>query len=546
MKRPLLFFAVLVLLIPFVNAEDIEKQVWTKDLQNGYISTAPLIVEEVVIVRSSGFWTGQERPQVYALDLGTGETIWQVENRNSTQHDMSPLLHVKSGQGCGGEWPDMVLVGWTDGLVEALQISDGSRIWASQTEVVTWGVTGAMAIDDDKVVVPTRQGLSVFCLGDGSQSLRVDLPQLGWRNGVTVTEEFYLLGNEQGVLNTIYKNGTVVNQSIGDGMIRHAPIVTSNGVLVHLQTQTGSNIFVNNVSIHQSGYSPAIPIMHQNRVYAATSTQFITIDCTQSSCVVEEASTFHSNGEISIEHISSSEYNIWAPSNTPEGGWGIFSSNNQTDMFTTIYDTYTTAGVAFGDGAIALGSDSGVLYVEYSGMVSAESSIDYFSFFLIVSFGLLYCWAANFAVANDWAKVSKITLVMLLLVAVYYQPQISSQWSNWVDDEFSDNDGWEPPWGEDNAEECEGYQAVTFQLDSKFYLVCGLEDFENVEDITDFAAQQESITVEKEDHQLGPWIKSFNGEKGDGWEFYIDGKRSMVGISEAELKPTSVVEWRMA
>ena len=61
MKHPLLFFAVLVLLIPFVNAEDIEKQVWTKDLQNGYISTAPLIVEEVVIVRSSGFWTGQER-----------------------------------------------------------------------------------------------------------------------------------------------------------------------------------------------------------------------------------------------------------------------------------------------------------------------------------------------------------------------------------------------------------------------------------------------------------------------------------------------------
>ena len=135
-------------------------------------------------------------------------------------------------------------------------------------------------------------------------------------------------------MNTIYKNGTVVNQSIGDGMIRHAPIVTSNGVLVHLQTQTGSNIFVNNVSIHQSGYSPAIPIMHQNRVYAATSTQFITIDCSQSSCVVEETSTFHSNGEISIEHISSSEYNIWAPSNTPEGGWGIFSSNNQTDMFT--------------------------------------------------------------------------------------------------------------------------------------------------------------------------------------------------------------------
>ena len=86
----------------------------------------------------------------------------------------------------------MVIVGWTNGLVEALDITNGNRVWASQTEVVTWGITGAMALDNDIVVVPTRQGLSTFCLGDGSLDMRIDLPQLGWRNGVTVTDNAYL------------------------------------------------------------------------------------------------------------------------------------------------------------------------------------------------------------------------------------------------------------------------------------------------------------------------------------------------------------------
>ncbi|GIR00801.1 MAG: hypothetical protein CM15mP9_5040 [Methanobacteriota archaeon] len=55
-----------------------------------------------------------------------------------------------------------------------------------------------MAQDGDNIVVPTRQGLSRFCLSDGTENLRVDLPQLGWRNGVTVTDDSYLLGNEEG------------------------------------------------------------------------------------------------------------------------------------------------------------------------------------------------------------------------------------------------------------------------------------------------------------------------------------------------------------
>jgi len=135
---------------------------------------------------------------------------------------------------------------------------------------------------------------------------------------------------------------------------------------------------------------------------------------------------------------------------------------------------------------------------------------------------------------------------MLLVLGIHFQPQMSTAWSNLIDDAIVTEEDWQPPWDKNMVTECEGYQAVYFDLPSQNYLVCGLEDFENVEDITDYAANHESIIIEKESHEFGPWINSFNGEEGNGWEFYIDGKRSIVGISEAELGPTSVVEWRMA
>ena len=77
-------------------------------------------------------------------------------------------------------------------------------------------------------------------------------------------------------------------------------------------------------------------------------------------------------------------------------------------------------------------------------------------------------------------------------------------------------------------------------------MTCGLEGFETVEEITDAAAASNGIVIEKEQHDLGPWLLSFDGVKEEGWEFYIDGKRAMTGISQTTLKSDTVVEWRMA
>ena len=63
------------------------------------------------------------------------------------------------------------------------------------------------------------------------------------------------------------------------------------------------------------GGSPAMPLSHNDRIYAATSDEWISLLCDEQSCIVDSVVPFHSNGELSIR-IVESEIEIWAPSNT--------------------------------------------------------------------------------------------------------------------------------------------------------------------------------------------------------------------------------------
>ena len=77
-------------------------------------------------------------------------------------------------------------------------------------------------------------------------------------------------------------------------------------------------------------------------------------------------------------------------------------------------------------------------------------------------------------------------------------------------------------------------------------VIGGLSGHENVEQLTDSAANQLGIEVVKESFSLGEMIVSFDGHELDGWEFTIDGKRSQVGISAAEVSEDSVIRWSAA
>ena len=548
MRQIFVVFCLLTcLMIPNSAADSSNQDNWEVDLDNGYISTKPIFVDDQVIVRTSGFWTGEDRPHVYSFDVQSGIENWRFSNPNSTNHDMSPLLHISAGQGECGTWSDMILVAWTDGRVTALNSDDGGLIWSSKTEVVTWGITGAMAQDGENLVVPTRQGLSRFCLSDGTENLRVDLPQLSWRNGVTVTDDSYLLGNEEGVLNIVSKNGTVTNLTLNQGMIRHPPIVTDAGIVSHLQTSSGSAIYLDSELISEEGRSPAIPVKIGNKVYFGTSDSVSVWVC-ETDCVLEGRSEFHTNGEISIE-LNGDDSVLWYPRNTQQGGWGYGIPGEEIKLFSSSHDTYTTAGMSFGpNGEMAFGNDAGVLTV-FSGKGNLESSQEADSnssgfqahpaHFLMV--GLLV-GIAHSTYNSNRDMTNKLGVLLILVVAIFALPSVSEMWSKEVD-KLTDGPG---DWNDNWPDSWIGTQVVVFELPDGEVAIGGLSGYENVEQLTDAAALEAGIDVEKQSFSIGEMIVSFDGHELEGWEFTVDGERTPVGISEAAVSEDSVVRWSAA
>jgi len=534
---------VFLLLIPLTSADiENERTEWSKDLENGYISTAPIIVDDMVIVRTSGLWTDTDRPHIHAFNIYSGEELWKVRNNNSTNHDMAPLLFVNAGTGSCGTWGDMIIVGWTDGLVEALSPSDGSKIWDAHTEVITWGITGAMAVDEDQVVVPTRQGLSTYCLADGELGLRVDLPQLGWRNGVTITDAGYSLGNEEGILNTISRNGEVTNLTIGDGKIRHAPIELESDFLVHLQTENGSEIRVGDNLFSTEGSSPAIPAIMGNSIFLGTSAHVIELECNPS-CVEKGRTEFHTNGEIAIQHLDDGNYSVWFSNNIQDGGWGIGIPGAAIAIHNAEISTYTTAAPAFKDDIMIFGNDAGTLAVSFDNLPERpESSIEKdpdSDNSNLVLLAIIAALVITFIAAKRDEAALKIGLPILLILAIIAQPYVAEQWSNSISDSIEPEGDWDDEW----PDEWKTSQVIVFEMPDGERVVGELSGYTTVEEITMAAAESIGLNVETERFDIGTWVESFDEIEGSGWEFTVDGERSMVGMSEATLTDTSVVRW---
>ena len=540
MKRVVLLLLLLILL-PFAKAESTHS--WEHEFDNGYITTQPLLVEDSVFVRTSGFWIGDERPQVSAFEITSGDELWTYRSDTTLQHDMSPLMFVGSGDGVCGSWQDLLIVAWADGKVTALNPSNGELVWEQQTEVNVLGITGQLGIDEDRVVVPTRQGLSTFCLEDGEQLLRVDFEEIGWRNGVLVSESGYHVGTEAGVLYSVNRDGTVSNSSIGDGKIRHAPIETQHGLLIHLQTATGSTLYLDNSIIGNYGYSPAIPLQYEERVFLATSNEWVSLSCDNITCFEESKSSFHSNGEMSMRILENNSVEIWVPSNTPDGGWGVFNRTSLQRMHTTSFDTYTTAAPGFSPGAIALGNDMGLLQVtlfgveESPGNPSSFSLIEAFHYVLLLSSYLLCCL---FFATNNKPRLWKALTLFLLLFTVAAVPEMSAKWPTFAESEA------EATWDTEWPEEWRDTQIVVIEIDGKENVIGGLNGHSNVYELTQAASSSLGISTDYEDQYLGLYLLSFNGTEGDGWEFTLDGSRSNTGIVDTAIDSDSILRWRPA
>ena len=540
MKKTLALILIICCFSSLVNAQQSSQMIWENNLQNGYISTKPLIVDDQIIVRTSGFWTSSDRPHVYSFDIETGEENWRFRSNGSTNHDLSPLLYVESSSGECGSWPDLVLVGWTDGILTALHAEDGSIFWQYQTQNDGWGITGSMALDEDKLVVPTSSGLSTFCLANGTPEFELALNQQGWRNGVSIHGDNYIVGNELGKLYSISKDGVPNLIHEYNGKIRHAPVVSDAGIIVHVQTNNGSEIYVDSELISAEGPSPAIPIIIENKVYLGTSSHILVLDCLQE-CSIAGRTEYKTNGEIT-EVILNSESTISFPKNDQIGGWGIGEPGQSIETIFSEIGTYTTAGLtSTPDGKIVFGNDNGVLYYYASQNKSTlDESGNPALAIMIVAILSITIFPQVFKRNIQLGQKMGLFTVLILMILLF--PQFANYWSEEVDKFATDSTDWDPSW----PNEWQGTQVVVIELENETILQGGLSGYSTVEEITSFVAGQNQIIIDTETYDFGSWVVSFDGQFKDSWEFTIDGKRSSVGFSQATIEQDSVVRWKPA
>ena len=115
---------------------------WSIDLESGYVSTSPLVIDDLLIVKvggssenTGGEWVDGRGPGIYAFNTYSGEQIWRYEhNQSRSGFEISPPVYV--------EHYEMLINGWTSGNITAHNIETGELLWSHETERISWGITG--------------------------------------------------------------------------------------------------------------------------------------------------------------------------------------------------------------------------------------------------------------------------------------------------------------------------------------------------------------------------------------------------------------------
>lgn len=551
MKRAALALAALTLLMlmPGASAQSWEPA-WEADLGPGYITTSPLVDDEHVYVRTSGFWTGDERPEVLAFSHD-GEQRWTYRSETTTQHDMAPLVMVEAGSGPCGTWPTLILVGWADGAFTALHPSNGTVNWQANSTLDGWGITGAPLVDGDHVVVPTRTGLMRLCLADGAVAFQTDLGN-GWRNGVTLHDGAYWLGDEAGQLWAVAVDGTVLETHNLSASLRHAPISMGGGLLLHVQEPSLSRLLLFNstsrtlAELAVLGRSPAIPLVMDTTVVLGDSDGLTSVQC-DPDCIVIDTYPTKVNGEMRWR----SPGQFFAPVNTDEGGWLSAELNDngtlgEVSLFSTPHDGYGTSAPAWTPTEMYLGNDAGVLMAYTIERTSSGEEATTMSTPLIgltaMTLGLVgAAWLSNRGRTTDAWRLLTLGAVAVALLML---PDLAASWNAWLVEEepSSEETTWDPSW----PDEWLGTQVVVFDLPDQTVVAGGLVGHETVWSLTAAAAEERDLSLTTEATGIGLYLVAINGVEATGWEYTINGQRGVFAMDEAEIESTLVLRWHLA
>ena len=554
MRRSLIFSVglFLIFLTPYASAAT-WSPAWEQDVGPGYITTSPVSDGEHVYVRTSGFWTGEERPEVKAF-THEGVPKWTHVSPTTVQHDMSPLLLVEAGSGACGQWPELLLVGWANGDFTALHPSNGTLVWQVNTTVKAWGITGASMIDADNVVVPTRDGLMQLCLANGQINFEIQLSN-GWRNGVAKQGETYWVGSETGSLWGVHSNGTISTSVNLSGFLRHAPLVVDHRLLLHVQEAASSSLYVYNTTsaslglIATLGGSPGVPLQLDQTFVFGDSQGLTSVRCGEQCLIVDSLPTWI-NGEMAF--VSGNQ--VFAPVNTLEGGW-MTALLNETgefaniELFSTPYDGYGTSAPNEASSMLYLGNDAGVLMAFEREETTLQQDIEASEFdgmalLGIIGITLVLAGSAVMAKRSRMNEAWGLLSFSALVVALLMLPDVSNAWNDVLTEAPSNSpeEEWDPSWPEAWLET----QVVVFELPEETVTLGGLEGHTTVWSLTQDAASQLEIILATEDTSLGLYLTSINGTSASGWEYAINGERGNYAVNVAAIESTLVLRWSLA
>ena len=413
MRRALLIFA-LFLLAAFPaeasegrHAEWITDPVlpdvqWNASVDIGYISTAPLVKDGLVIVKGGGDSMTGDGAGLVAHRADTGVEIWRtIHSASHRGFETAPLLHVLSSSDTNSCSPsaDMVVTGWTSGQLTAYDFSTGIELWNQSTDAPNWGISGGgFVLTDGTIVWPTETGVIEVCGVNGTilqqhhdSNLRTYRANLGiwfdWEsdeNGTITTSMGWLQGSESAHLLRYDNDSTLLDDVdivalanlTGTWRIRSTPIsMVGQGVMLHLHAdgesrlirmdwnETGTPVLLDSIPMGSGtattpaglGYISAVAGTNDAVHYGILNGSLFEAIRWNATNVVGE-----------IRWIQWGEVNaICLPQNTAEGSWHIAIDANHSVEWIPDQSGYLTAGCG-SDGLVhAAANDASWLEVRY-------------------------------------------------------------------------------------------------------------------------------------------------------------------------------------
>ena len=561
--RVKLYFIITTLMIstiPLASSSSEEQIVI--DLDRGMISTAPVISGDIFLVKSIGWLS--------ALDLESGEELWAVKHQTPHFFETSPPLVI-------GE---IVVTGWTDGVISAHNLENGSEIWSLETEMKGYGITGSLLLEGETILVPTDHGVLSLYHSNGSIDWNVSTEESTfYRSSPLRFGNDVLLGGEDGRVFGINESGNNYwlepPSSILNPSIRGKIVSIGQRLLIPIQSESGGGlveVYEGQSIIHPISGSLAILSEQDGFIIMASTEKTILFDCISWCVEVQELTNEPVSGETQFL-----ENEIILPVNSAEGKWLLFRPSCQAENCTwklaeTISPKHTqflTANLAKTDNAIIMVNDAGwveVIIKRQLGDIIEEEEGDFLQipwWFLLISGAIFILLGVNNESMKYGITLGSSLIFMALILNIQsidnaltpfqksqgetLDDSIPSQWmgtqivlfelNQQTPDEFTNMNTWINANGTIlNQEEGAG-----------IIYVGGMKDHQNARSLTIEATEIAGLDYSEHQEFMGYRVdkiaNAIDGEDGLWLLYWEDGVLARLAVDANSIEDDAIIMW---